>query len=527
MKKKLLSLTLAMAMLLGLLAGCGGNNGQNNGQGNNGGQTNNGGQSDDGGEEVTYKSTVNIGTDGAIYEINPLTMSNWTHNWVFKMVYDRLVSLDSTTFEISPELATSWEWVTDTCLEMKLRDDVTFHNGDHMTSADVVWSFQRMQEPDASVTNTNLLPLESIEAVDEYTIRMNLSAPNQDWLNIIAQPSFAILNQRAIEEDDNTGYYVGTGAFKVDTMLANDTTTLVRNDDYWGEAPTSQTVVFRYIAEDAARLIALQTGEIDVCVRPSTLEVGFIEEDPNLQLEQFNSSSEVYLAFNTTKFPGNDKNFRLAVAHALNLDDIITVAANGYAQKTGTHWGLNTFGRDDSIELYEYDLELAKEYLAKAFPDGNAKLTISVTGDERVTIAQVIQEQLRAIGLEVTVNEVESAAMSAMSKFDVAEHEAMIYNFGWLPQADDCRRPFYPNQNTNKAIVTNERLIELIDTAVAEPDEEARKEMYAEVQQINHEECYYLPIYFADQFAGVKAGTTGVVWEPNRAYDFTYIAVPE
>lgn len=512
--KKFLSLTLALVMLLGVLAGCGQKETVND-------------PSTTSPTDVTYKSTVTIGCDGAIVEINPLVQSNWMHNWVFKMVYDRLVFVDSSTFEVIPELATSWEWVTDTCIEMKLRDDVDFHNGDHMTAEDVVWSFERMKADDATVTNTYLKNLESIEATDEYTVRMNLTAPNQDWLTIIAQPSFGILSKSAIEADGTTGYWVGTGAFKVETLLANDTTTVVRNDNYWGEPPTSQKVIFRYIAEDASRLIALQTGEVDVCVRPSTLEVGYIDDDPNLDLVKFNSSSEVYLAFNTTKFPGNDKNFRLAVAYALNIDDIIAVAANGYAKPSGTHWGFNTFGRDDSIEAYGQNLELAKEYLAKAFPNGNAQLTISTTGNERVTVAQVMQEQLRAIGLSVTVNEVESAAMTAMSKFNVAEHEAMIYNFGWLPQGDDCRRPFYPNNNTNKAIVTDEELIDLIDKAVQEPDEAARKELYSKVQQINHEEAYYIPIYFADQFAGVKAGTTGVIWEPNRAYDFTYIAVPE
>ncbi len=512
--KKFLSLTLALVMLLGVLAGCGQKETDNDPSTTNP-------------TDVTYKSTVTIGCDGAIYEINPLTMSNWTHNWIFKMIYDRLVSVDSTTFEIKPELATSWEWISDTCLEMKLRDDVNFHNGDHMTAADVVWSFERMKADDATVTNVSLTDLESIEAVDDYTIRMNLTSPNRDWLTIIAGASFVVLNKASIEMDETSGYYVGTGAFQVESTIANDTTVLVRNDNYWGEAPTSQKVIFRYISEDASRLIALQTGEIDVCARPSTLEVGYIEDDPNLDLVQFSSSSEVYLAFNTTKFPGSDKNFRLAVAYALNIDDIITVAANGYAKPSGTHWGFNTFGRDDTIESYGQNLELAKEYLAKAFPDGNAKLTITTTGNERVTVAQVIQEQLRAIGVEVTVNEVESAAMSSMSKFNAAEHEAMVYNFGWLPQGDDCRRPFYPNNNTNKAIVTNEELVKLIDEAVKEPDESIRKEMYSQVQQINHEEAYYIPIYFADQFAGVKAGTTGVIWEPNRAYDFTYIAVPE
>lgn len=523
-RNKLLSLAAALALLVTVLSGCGGQPGKPTGSNPSAnGSTPNVNPAGD----VTYKSTVTIGTDGAIYEINPFTMSNWTHNWVFKMIYDRLVSVDSATFEVHPELATSWEWTSDTVLEIKLRNDVDFHNGDHMTAEDIVWSFQRMQQDDATVTNTMLKGLEKIEALDEYSVRMTLSAPNVDWMIILAHPSFAILNRNAVEADSSTGYYVGTGAFRVETMLANDTTTLIRNDAYWGDKPITQKMILRYIAEDAARLISLQTGEIDVCARPSTLELGYIEDDPKLDLVQFNSVSEVYLAFNTTKFPGNDKNFRLAVAYALNLDEIIEIGANGYATTTATYWGPNTYGRNDKIEPYGQNLELAKEYLNKAFPNGNAELTISTTGNERVTVAQVIQEQLRAIGLTVKVNEVESAAMSAMSKFDVAEHEAMVYNFGWLSQGDDVRRPFHPNQNTNKAIVTNDRIIELIDNAVKEFDESARTQMYAEIQEINHEEAYYLPIYFADQFAGVKAGTTGVIWEPNRAYDFTYIAVPE
>lgn len=473
--------------------------------------------------ETAYKDSVVIGIHGAMTSTDPQDKDNIYHSVVYKMSHDRLIGEDPETSELIPELATSWEWVSDNVIEFKLRDDVDFQNGSHFTADDVVFTFDRAKT--AVATSFRTQNLVKCEAVDDYTVRMEFAAPNPDWPNILTLSIFSILSRDAVEADPANGPSVGTGIFKIVEMVPSDHVILERNDNYWGETTPTKQVTFRYIAENSARLIALQNGEIDVCSQPNATDLVYIRDDDNLKLVEVKGASCTYFAFNTSKAPGNDQNLRLALAHVMNLDDIITVAVDGLATPAVSNWGWNTFGYYDGFGAYDMNVEKAKEYLDKAYPNGGAKLEISCTTGINATTAQIIQEQARAIGLEIVVNEVEQAALSAMSTFDVAEHEAMIYNLGWLSYGDDARRPYYPGQGTNKAIVTDERIMELVDAAAVEMDEDARKEMYKEIQESNHEQAYYIPMYYATINVGINKNLDGVGWASNNHHDYSYVKV--
>ena len=474
-----------------------------------------------------YKEDVVIGFVNSLQMTNPQSISNVAHNMLFKMTHDTLIGYDSTTKEYLPELATEWNWVEDKVIEFKLRDDVVFQNGDPMTSADVVATFMRVLNDEAIASKMGALyqNIESVEAVDDYTVRISLKEVNLDFVAAMSHPTASIMSDVALEEDIDNGGSIGSGAWKVVEMVENDYVKLERNDDYWGELPPTKTVTIRYIPENSARLIALQNGEIDVCLEPSATELGIVEDDDKLDMVQLDSTTCYYLAFCTAHEPGDDQNLRLAVAHSLNLDDINTVATNGMGTVATSYWGRDTYGYTDSFGPYEQNLDLAKEYLAKSYPDGGAKLEITVSTNAFQSCAEVIQEQARAAGIEVTVNKVEPAALTTMSKFNTAEHQAMVYSLSWNYYGDDARRPYYAGSNVNKATVTDERIMELIDSARGEKDDAARTAMYEEIQQINHDQAYYIPLFYNKSVIAFDKNLSGVTWEPNGYHDFSQIAV--
>ncbi len=484
-------------------------------------------QAQETGTAKQYKEDVVIGFVNSLQMTNPQSISNVAHNMLFKMTHNTLIGYDSTTKEYLPELATEWSWTDDKVLEFKLRDDVVFQNGDPMTSADVVATFMRVlnDETIASKMGALYTNIASVEAVDDYTVRLTLKEMNVDFVAAMSHPTASIMSDVALAEDIENGGSVGSGAWKVAEMVENDYVKLERNDDYWGELPPTKTVTIRYIPENSARLIALQNGEIDVCIEPSATELGFIEEDDKLDMVQLDSTTCYYLAFCTAHEPGDDQNLRLAVAHSLNLDEINTVATNGMGTIATSYWGRDTYGYTDSFGPYEQNLDLAKEYLAKAYPDGGAKLEITVSTNAFQSCAEVIQEQARAAGIDVTINKVEPAALSTMSKFNTAEHQAMVYSLSWNYYGEDARRPYYANSNVNKATVTDERIMELIDSARGETDDAARKAMYEEVQQINHDQAYYIPLFYNKSVNAFNKNLSGVIWEPNGYHDFSQIAV--
>lgn len=129
----------------------------------------------------------------------------------------------------------------------------------------------------------------------------------------------------------------------VDSYEFGNYTKLVAFEDSWRGAPNAKSFTFRYIPEDSARLIALQNGEIDICQTPAAIELGRIEEDPALDLISYKGGSLTYMAFNTQKDPAKDENLRKAVAHAIDIDSIIAVAAEGRGEKATSFWGWDEF----------------------------------------------------------------------------------------------------------------------------------------------------------------------------------------
>lgn len=474
-------------------------------------------------EETTYKEDVVIGMSTSVTAIDIHETATTGIYFLVEMTHDKLMTVDAATHEFSPALATEWEWISETELKLKLRDDVVFHNGEPFTADDVVFTFDRIKEHEGGTANTKAASLESIEVVNDYEIIMKLNEVNVDWLDILAYNTNIIMNREAVEADNINGPICGTGPWVLEEYVANDYTTVTVNENYWGEIPTAKHMKLTYIPENAARLVALETGEIDVAMNIATTDMDYVESNEKLELVEVLVGTCNYLAFDSSETPGDNQNLRLAFAYGLDKQEIIDIAKFGLGDIAVSNWGKFTYGLDADMEDYGYDPEKAKEYLAAS---GINEITISCRNNF-VDVATVIQSQMEKIGLKVNINEVEAAALTAMSKYAVHEHEAMLYNYGWGIFGDDSRSPYYMDSNVNKARIYNERIMELVDSAKAEFDEEKRIEMYHEIQAINHEQAYYIPLYYSSNIMATKAGVDGIYWDPLTMFDFSYIRVPE
>ncbi len=540
MKKRfyrMAAIVMAAAMLTGSLAGCSSQSGSSETPaGANEAGTTQAAAAENGGEEaesgsfnpktpaegLALKEDIVIGMKSKHTTIDQMEASNTQHNYMWRMIYDTLVHFNNETKELEPQLAT--EWSTDDggkTYIFKLRDGVKFHNGETLKASDVVFTFNRMEG--TTSCNGVFVKVESVEAVDDLTVKMTLVDPNLDWPYMMTLPTASIMNEKAVTDDPERGPGVGTGPWQVDSYEFGNYTTLTAFEDSWRGAPYAKTFTFRYIPEDSARLIALQNGEIDICAEPATIELGRIEEDPKLDLVSYDGGSLTYFAFNTQKEPASNEDLRKAVAYAIDIDSIIAVAAEGHGKKATSFWGWDEYGYYD-CGGYERDLDKAKEYLAKAFPNGGATLDISCSGAERKTIAEMMQSQLKEIGLEVNITELDSAGISTSTTN--GEHQSCIYGMGFNIFGDDARRILQPGSAVNKAHYDSQEVMDLLDKAVAETDEATRKEYYKQIQEDIYEHVPYIPLYFADGFIGVKKGTGGIDIYPTSHHDYSYVFVP-
>ena len=166
--------------------------------------------------------------------------------------------------------------------------------------------------------------------------------------------------------------------------------------------------------------------------------------------------------------PLSDKNLRLALSYAVDRDVVAQVAGNGYSSPISTAFSPSVGYDSEDVNGQVYDLDKAKEYLAKAFPNGNAALDISV-GADRKTIAEMIQSQCKEIGLTINIVELDSAGISTTTTN--GEHQSCLYGMGFNIFGDDARRILQPGSAVNKAHYDSPEVMELLDKAVAEEDD--------------------------------------------------------
>ena len=246
-----------------------------------------------------------------------------------------------------------------------------------------------------------------------------------------------------------------------------------------------------------------------------------------LELQSYVGTSITYFAMNYKKEPFSDQNLRLAMAYGINAQELIDVVRLGEAQPCLSLWGWNQYGYNGGTTPYEYDPEKAKEYLAAAgYSESNPfSFKLSVSAGDRKACGELIQAQLKTIGVNVEIVEFDTAGLSTSTTN--GEHEACLYGCGMNIFGDDSRRLICPGTGVNKSHYDNAEVNELMDLAVAELDDTKRTEYYHEVQQILHDDGAYVPLYFSNGFFAVKEGTGGIDYYPTSHHDMSNVYIIE
>ena len=322
------------------------------------------------------------------------------------------------------------------------------------------------------------------------------------------------------------GASIGTGMFYIEQWIPSDVTTVVRYDGYHGEPAITRSITFRHIAESSARIIALQTGEVDVIVGVPALDIGTIEDDPNCTLIQIPDVLMKYLCFNVNKAPFDDPKVRDAVAHAVNKENVVLGVFDGLATPHHSVVNVGQFGLDETIEGRSYDPELAKAELAEAgYPDGIDVKISCYKGPPYETIAQIAQADMAPAGIRVTVEPMEPAALKAMMK--EGEHEMACYAWTDADGTDfTVRSLLYSTSGSNRCKIADPVLDKMIDDALCETDVTTREQMYKDIQHYVDDICPYIPLVTSIINAATRNGVEGIVWKSTDKPDYRHIAVP-
>lgn len=482
---------------------------------------------------VTYKDDVST--------LDPAIGYDW-QNWsMIKSLFDGLMDYEPGTTDLTPDLAESYEISEDgLTYTFTLRDGITFHNGRALTAADIKYSIDRVVRPETqspgagffgmidgfdAVQNGEADELSGIEAVDDRTVRFTLSRPDATFLHVLALNFAHAVPQEAVAEhgEDFGKNPVGTGAFSLAEWTLGQRVVFARNPDYHHAGyPRLDEIVFEVGQEPLVALLRLQRGEVDI-LGDGIPPAKFLEvmEDPEwsdnvIEGGQLHTG---YVTMNVNVEPFDDVRVRQAVNHAINKDRIIRVI-NGRAVPANQPLPPAMPGYAEGYEGYAYDPEKAKALLAEAgLADGFQTELFAMNTDPNPRIAQAIQQDLAAIGIEAEIKALAQANVIAAG--GEPEGAPMIWSGGmaWIADFPDPSNFYGPILGCGGAVpggwnwawYCNEEL----DAKAAEADAmtdpadaEARLELWKEVYLGIMDDAPWAPVFNEQRFT-MKADRLG------------------
>ncbi len=474
-------------------------------------------------------------------------------------VYEGLV-IRNDKMETTGALAESWENIEPTVWRFKLREGVKFHNGNDFTAEDVAFSVDRIRTEGSDMKVVAGL-IEKTEIIDDYTIDLHTPAPDPILVNQLeifyimdkewaeANGALAATNVKGGDEGNFANLNAnGTGPFMLKERQTGVKTVLVRNPDYWGDAPSNVTeAVFTPISQDATRVAALISGDVDMVYPVPVQDWQRLEDAAGVAPLAGPEARTIFLGMDQDrdellasnikgKNPFKDVRVRKAFMHAINIEAIQKKVMRGASQPTGLMVApaVNGFNADLNNSRLPFDVETAKALMAEAGYADGFEVTMDCPNDRYVNdekICQAVASMLAKIGVKVDL------LAQTKSKYfgkvlEQNNYDTSFFLLGWTPSTFDSHNPLAAMMSCrgdglgafNLGGYCNERVTELTKLIQGETDQEKRQSMIDEAFQIHADEVGHIPLHQQPLSWGVS-DRVSVVQRPDNVLDLRYVSV--
>ena len=451
--------------------------------------------------------TLRVGLSADPAELDP-HKTNLTAAWhVIEHVYNGLVTTNP-ALEVVPSLAESWDVSEDgLTYTFHIRQGVLFHNGRELTAEDVKYSYDRILDPEtASASAADLADAQSIDVVDDYTVSVTLGNPDSSFLAKLMGSSLAIVPSEVVEaEGDLMNTMVGTGPFKFIEYVPNSMLVVEANADYWEEGlPFLDGIEFQIVPDNTARTTALSSGTVDFIEYAPAQDMSIFEADESLVVTGDANTNIRYFAFNTQVEPFTDVRVRQAISMVVDRGPIIDAAIFGAGQPTNIIFPATYWAGYES-EIPAPDIEGAKALLAEAgYPDGFTTELHSWSQYPFLSNAAIVlQEQLKQIGIESELRFEENATYLAnyfASDFEISVTGTSAY----VDPNDVILSNFSSDSGNNASQYASDEMDSLIEAGMTETDQDARAEIYREIQEMIKTDLPWVNLFIASQYEAMK-----------------------
>jgi peptide/nickel transport system substrate-binding protein len=538
-------------VLMLLAAACGGDTGTDGGEG-----------------DAAEGATLTFGTSADPVVLDGALVSDGESLRAIDQMFEGLVTLEPGTTEVQPGLATDWE-VSEDGLEytFNLEEGVKFHDGTDFNADAVCFNFDRwynfkgsFQNPAASYYWQTVFGgfsdgktpslYESCEAEGESTVTLRLTKPSASILSALSLTNFTFASPEALQQYDAdegkvdaegifrpTGTYAtehptGTGPFKFESWTRGDRLVMVRNEDYWGDIEGNITeLIFQPIADPAARLQALQSGELQGfdLVDPQDYET--IESNDQLQLLNRPAFNVGYVGFNQAVEPLDDLAVRQAIAHAINREEVVEGFYAGQGVVAKEFMPPEVFGYAEDVTEYEYDPEKARQLLTDAGYDLPVQIDFAYPTDVERPYMPDPQANFEAMvsDLEDCCFKVEqkSAPWDPDYLDNVSNGRYGLYLLGWtgdFGDPDNFVGTFFQTPQEAWGF-ENKEIFDILDRAEQETDEQTRIELYEEANRMIMDFLPGLPYVHTKPGLAFAANVTGYRPSPVSLEPFSVVTV--
>jgi peptide/nickel transport system substrate-binding protein len=448
-----------------------------------------------------------------------------------ELLFDDLCTRDD-HLNVRPGLAERWETPDPLTYVFHLHEGVRFHDGRPLTSRDVKWTFDSLLQGKIRSTKAAAYRLvERVDAPDDYTVVFHLKEPFATLLWNVSDGAIGIVPYGTGDEISRRP--VGSGPFRFVGAEPDKEVVIERNDAYWGEKAHLKRVRFAVIPDATTRALELRKGSADIAINSLTGDMVLaLERESNLEVLRAPGTVLAYIAFNTRDPILKDVRVRQALSYAIDRTPIIHYLLRDFARPAYSLLPPESWAYNGDVPRFDYNPDRARQLLDQAgYPAVNGvrlHLAMKTSTEESTRLmAAVFQQQLRQVGIVLDIRTFEFATFFS----DVTRGAYQVHSLRWVGGNEDPdifeyvfhSAKFSPH-GANRTYYANPRVDALIDQARGELDQNTRKQIYAEIQQILAEDLPYINLWYYENVMVHTRRIRNLTLNPPGNYDFLKMA---
>lgn len=459
--------------------------------------------------------------------LTPGFLNSNTGGNIASAVYDYLFRINDEGDTV-PSLVSSYELNEDaTVWTMEIEKGVTFHDGSKLTAEDVVYTFERLIDPDvgSALQGTYGSLIDSVEALDEYTVRFNLSRPDAALDKKFTDYNSAIISSDYNYEELGDTKPMGSGAFKVDNVVPRERVVCSANEDYWGDgAPKIDKLTFLMVPEKETAVRMVSSGQGDIITDLSPNQYLRLDSQQNVNALNEQYAAPIMIDLNTEEEPFDDPRVRKALAYTLDRKSLLESAG----------FGLGTIGNDTPVptwhEYYdelggirERDIEKAKQLLEEAGYSDGVEVTLYCGSNipPVLDVVLTVQEMARPAGFEIELHTLPRDMYYSKYWLQVPMSATL-----WGHREDMTQMlstSLACDASWNASHYCNEELDKYVELASGTNDPEEKQKYFTKIQEILHEDVPAVIPMFKDYLGATSDRIEGFYLTQNWINDYRFI----